>query len=258
MDNQNRRARDKRAPGTVEWDESSKPATSVPALVSPTDLHDAIMRLPCNPPGGRGAIQYNGYVAGHRDARHGAAELAASFKIAPAAADSPSTASDELHIGVSNNDQGVHINIMQRHADGTVTVIYTAKAPAGDSYGRASLAAPVAPSPLITPKHIEEISDVLLWPVTEDDARTARDMLQSLHFDLSMAEPVGAAPAAQVQADVRDVLEAAAQACEAERVEDTGTDGDTGYNNAITHCAAAIRAMKSKRAASTDGEGEKS
>lgn len=46
--------------------------------------------------------------------------------------------------------------------------------------------------PPITPKHIEEISDILLWPVTEDDARTARDMLQSLHFDLSMAEPVGA------------------------------------------------------------------
>lgn len=42
--------------------------------------------------------------------------------------------------------------------------------------------------PTVTPKHIEEIKDILLWPVTEDDARTARDMLQSLHFDLSMVE----------------------------------------------------------------------
>lgn len=65
---------------------------------------------------------------------------------APASADSPSTAGAELHIGVSNNDQGVHINIMQRQADGTATVIYTARAPAGDSYGRARLAAPVAQS----------------------------------------------------------------------------------------------------------------
>lgn len=40
----------------------------------------------------------------------------------------------------------------------------------------------------VTPRHVEEIKDILLWPVTEDDARTARDMLQSLHFDLSMAE----------------------------------------------------------------------
>lgn len=45
-------------------------------------------------------------------------------------------------------------------------------------------AEPVAPP--VTPKHIEEISDLLLWPVTEDDARAARDMLQSMHFDLSM------------------------------------------------------------------------
>jgi hypothetical protein len=45
-----------------------------------------------------------------------------------------------------------------------------------------------APAAPVTPKHIEEIKDILLWPVTEDDARVARDMLQSLHFDLSMAQ----------------------------------------------------------------------
>lgn len=47
-------------------------------------------------------------------------------------------------------------------------------------------AEPVAPP--ITPKHIEEIKDLLLWPVTEDAASAARDMLQSLHFDLSMQD----------------------------------------------------------------------
>jgi len=40
----------------------------------------------------------------------------------------------------------------------------------------------------VTPQHIEQIKDLLLPPVTEDDARTARDLLQSLHFDLSMAQ----------------------------------------------------------------------
>jgi hypothetical protein len=46
----------------------------------------------------------------------------------------------ELYIGVSNNDHGVHISIMQRHADGRTIAIYSAKAPAGDSFGRAALA----------------------------------------------------------------------------------------------------------------------
>lgn len=58
--------------------------------------------------------------------------------------------------------------------------------------------APVAPP--VTPKQIEEIKDILLWPVTEDDARAARDMLQSLHFDLSMNQDGAlAAPVAQAQ-----------------------------------------------------------
>ena len=65
-------------------------------------------------------------------------------------------------------------------------------APAQAPVEQATGAKEGAQLPPITPKHIEEISDILLWPVTEDDARTARDMLQSLHFDLSMAEPVGA------------------------------------------------------------------
>lgn len=70
--------------------------------------------------------------------------------------------------------------------------------------------APVAPP--VTPKHIEEIKDILLWPVTEDDAKAARDMLQSLHFDLSMvesaatpAQPVGVPDNAALLAKLRDM-----------------------------------------------------
>lgn len=38
-------------------------------------------------------------------------------------------------------------------------------------------------------------------------------------------------------------LEEAAQVCEAESVDNTGTEGDIAYNNAISHCATAIRAL---------------
>jgi len=54
---------------------------------------------------------------------------------------------DELHIGMSNNDQGVHVNIIQRHADRTSTVIFSAKVPAGDSYARAALAQRASSAP---------------------------------------------------------------------------------------------------------------
>jgi len=52
----------------------------------------------------------------------------------------PTVPAADLHIGASNNDQGVHINIMQRHADGSATIIYAGKVPPGDSYARAALA----------------------------------------------------------------------------------------------------------------------
>lgn len=94
-------------------------------------------------------------------------------------------------------------------ADGTVIVSEDAGPANHDSYFIAAAnpaavlelialaSAPVAPP--VTPKHIEEIKDILLWPVTEDDARVARDMLQSVHFDLSMqlAAPQQHAQAAQ-------------------------------------------------------------
>jgi hypothetical protein len=48
--------------------------------------------------------------------------------------------------------------------------------------------------------------------------------------------------------DIRNqALEEAALACEAERVEMTGTDGDAAYNMAITHCTKAIREKKVAR-----------
>lgn len=53
---------------------------------------------------------------------------------------------------------------------------------------------------------------------------------------------------------IREAYELAAKACEGERVEETGTDGDKGYNTAVEHCAAAIRALKSmERAADAKG-----
>lgn len=84
----------------------------------------------------------------------------------------------------------------------------------------AALSAPVAP---VTPKAIEEITDILLWPVTEDDARTARDMLQSIHFDLSMAENVAPVPAAS---DLPALLEEAAKALESSAECDEESDVD--------------------------------
>lgn len=64
-----------------------------------------------------------------------------------------------------------------------------------------------------------------------------------------------ASPAPADRDAIREAYELAAKACEGERVEETGTDGDKGYNTAIEHCAAAIRALKSmERAADAKGE----
>jgi len=54
----------------------------------------------------------------------------------------------ELCIGVSNNDEGVHINVMQPHADGSATVLHSAECPKGDSFARFAIGpvAAVAPS----------------------------------------------------------------------------------------------------------------
>jgi hypothetical protein len=67
-----------------------------------------------------------------------------------AAARSQAAPTAQLVIGMANNDLGVHINIMQRHANGNTTVLYQAKVPAGDSFAHLPLpmfvAAPASPA----------------------------------------------------------------------------------------------------------------
>jgi len=67
-----------------------------------------------------------------------------------AAARSQGAPTAQLVIGMANNDLGVHINIMQRHANGNTTVLYQAKVPAGDSFAHLPLpmfvAAPASPA----------------------------------------------------------------------------------------------------------------
>lgn len=78
-------------------------------------------------------------------ARRAAPAYPASQPVAPEAVHAQQEAPAELCIGVSNNDEGVHINVMQRHADGSTTVLHSAKCPKGGSFGRFTVAA-VAPS----------------------------------------------------------------------------------------------------------------
>lgn len=53
----------------------------------------------------------------------------------------------QLSIGFANNDQGVHVSVMQQHAGGAVTLLHQAKVPAGDSFTRFALAAHHAAAP---------------------------------------------------------------------------------------------------------------
>jgi hypothetical protein len=47
----------------------------------------------------------------------------------------------QLSIGFANNDQGVHVSVMQQHAGGPVTLLHQSKVPAGDSFARFAVAA---------------------------------------------------------------------------------------------------------------------
>lgn len=73
--------------------------------------------------------------------------------------------------------------------------------------------------------------------------------------------PVYAAPVAAVSAQaeqaaaVRAAYEKAALACENERVEDACHASDSTYNSAITHCAAAIRALRAQSTATSNDTG---
>jgi len=322
-----------RQPGSVNWADSSDAA--VPGVPLPEPW---ITNWSAADPASRehyARDQMEEYGAACFNAGRASGDAPA----APASAGNPSTAGAELHIGVSNNDQGVHINIMQQQADGTATVIYTARAPAGDSYGRARLAAPVAQSTAgaakgeLSDEAIDEVWDAMpggadgwlkqfgyfqfaraiarhvlvrvaasmagtirptddeLWEQTIGERDHYHDMADKLaeaigkHFGIEIGEHSNmncpwhtaldwikntttvaemrlAAPAAQAPAPTaaevrKQALEEAAQACENERVEDTGTDGDTGYNNAITHCAAAIRALRTASKDQSSALGEK-
>lgn len=57
------------------------------------------------------------------------------------AAQSQGAQAAQLRIGFANNDQGVHVSVMQQHADGSATVLHAGKVPCGDSFARFTLAA---------------------------------------------------------------------------------------------------------------------
>jgi len=69
------------------------------------------------------------------------------------AAQSQGAQAAQLGIGFANNDQGVHVSVIQQHADGNFTVLHQGRVPAGDSFARFALAAKAeAPAdPLDTP-----------------------------------------------------------------------------------------------------------
>ena len=53
----------------------------------------------------------------------------------------------QLSIGFANNDQGVHVSVMQRHPDDAITLLHQAKVPAGDSVAHFSIAVKQAAVP---------------------------------------------------------------------------------------------------------------
>lgn len=57
----------------------------------------------------------------------------------------------QLCIGFANNDQGVHVSVMQQHAGGAVTLLHQAKVPAGDSFARVTVTAQQAAAPANQP-----------------------------------------------------------------------------------------------------------
>ena len=81
--------------------------------------------------------------------------------------------------------------------------------------------------------------------------------INSLDSELYGDVRLYAAIAPQAPDTVRDdALEDAAKACNAERVESTGTRFDDAYNMATADCAASIRALKSSAPKQADGEGQ--
>jgi len=56
------------------------------------------------------------------------------------AAQSQGAQAARLSIGFANNGHGVHVSVMQQHADGSATVLHAGKVPGGDSFARFTLA----------------------------------------------------------------------------------------------------------------------
>ncbi|EFF76118.1 hypothetical protein [Achromobacter piechaudii] len=102
-----------------------------------TDIFEDVNRYGCK---GRRSFQIASGLPNKQDAERVAAEWLdhqrAALASAPVAA---------ISIGVNASGQGATICIMQPHADGSATTIYSEMHPLGDSMGRAALAsAPVA------------------------------------------------------------------------------------------------------------------
>ena len=112
---------------------------------------------------------------------------------------------DELHIGMSNNDQGVHVSIIQRHADGTSTVIFTDKVPTGDSYARAAIAQRAASAPADDRFYMDHgvlhdrATGQHMWTQDQYDEQW-RDMYRAGHEHAAMGYNMFAAPSPTQQA----------------------------------------------------------
>lgn len=117
------------------------------APVTASDLHSAILSIPSEV--GRTVFanwtraEQTAYTAGHRDARLAAAEMVVKFSPAPVTAEPEATT---LQIGVSVDDDGATVVILQPLAEGKAGVIYTAMHPKGDSTGSATIF-PATPAP---------------------------------------------------------------------------------------------------------------
>lgn len=97
----------------------------------------------------------------------------------------------------------------------------------------------------------EDIDDEIMAEIRDDLGSTIRKALATA--PVAPAASADAVIEAREQADkVRNTwLDRAIEVCENERVESTGTDGDTAYNMAINHCAKALRALRTQ---ATKGE----
>lgn len=74
----------------------------------------------------------------------------------------------QLSIGFANNDQGVHVSVMQQHAGGAVTLLHQSKVPAGDSFTRFAVAAQQAAAP--TWGAVHTVGDMVRNLLTLDQA----------------------------------------------------------------------------------------